>query len=89
MAEYTITISDAEGGVIFGMMGPKLHDSKASKLAFALMEASKALASKLAEMDGEKTAVSCACDECLARRARGEEPQAEVHLSKIKDRTLH
>ena len=28
MAHYTITISDTEGGVLFGMKGPQLHDSK-------------------------------------------------------------
>lgn len=33
MAHYTITISDTEGGVLFGMKGPQLHDSEASKLA--------------------------------------------------------
>ncbi|WP_273627422.1 hypothetical protein, partial [Pseudomonas aeruginosa] len=71
MAHYTITISDTEGGVLFGMKGPQLHDSEASKLAYALMEASKSIGRELAKLNGAGNGVSFACDECLARRARG------------------
>ncbi|MEI1022613.1 hypothetical protein, partial [Pseudomonas aeruginosa] len=89
MAVYTITISDTEGGVLFGMKGPQLHDSEASKLAYALMEASKSIGRELAKLNGAGNGVSCACDECLARRARGEEPQQEIHSTKAKSRTVH
>ncbi|UUB23330.1 hypothetical protein, partial [Pseudomonas phage ZCPA1] len=85
MAVYTITISDTEGGVLFGMKGPQLHDSEASKLAYALMEASKSIGRELAKLNGAGNGVSCACDECLARRARGEEPQQEIHYTKDKN----
>ncbi|HCF9758540.1 hypothetical protein ACM73H_26820 [Pseudomonas aeruginosa] len=89
MAVYTITISDTEGGVLFGMKGPQLHDSEASKLAYALMDASKSIGRELAKLNGAGNGVSCACDECLARRARGEEPQQEIHSTKAKSRTVH
>ncbi|HDQ4462729.1 TPA: hypothetical protein P9G65_003766 [Pseudomonas aeruginosa] len=89
MAHYTITISDTEGGVLFGMKGPQLHDSEASKLAYALMEASKSIGRELAKLNGAGNGVSCACDERLARRARGEEPQQEIHYTKDKNRTVH
>ncbi|CEF89945.1 hypothetical protein [Pseudomonas phage vB_Pae_BR327a] len=38
MAVYTITLSDTEGGIDFSMQGPPLHDSEASKIAYALMQ---------------------------------------------------
>ncbi|HCE9409690.1 TPA: hypothetical protein NH087_006499, partial [Pseudomonas aeruginosa] len=78
-----------EGGVLFGMKGPQLHDSEASKLAYALMEASKSIGRELAKLNGAGNGVSCACDECLARRARGEEPEQEIHYIKDKNRTVH
>ncbi|MDF5881719.1 hypothetical protein P4M26_10120 [Pseudomonas aeruginosa] len=47
------------------------------------------LGQELAKQSGAGNGVSCACDECLARRARGEEPQQEIHSTKAKSRTVH
>lgn len=69
--------------------GPPLHDSEASKIAYALMQSTMSLGQALAKQNGVGNAVSCACDECLARRARGEEPQQEIHSTKAKSRTVH
>ncbi|MCY1408134.1 hypothetical protein D3C76_654850 [compost metagenome] len=60
MAEYTITISDTEGGVMFNMKGTGSRDSGASKLALAVMAATETLAKRLAE--------GCQCDKCRAAR---------------------
>ncbi|HCI3001713.1 TPA: hypothetical protein NO928_003292 [Pseudomonas aeruginosa] len=89
MAVYTITLSDTEGGIDFSMQGPPLHDSEASKLAYALMQSTMSLGEELAKLSGVGRGVSCACDECLARRARGEEPQREIHYTKAKNSTVH
>ncbi len=89
MAVYTITLSDTEGGVDFSMQGLPLHDSEASKIAYALMQATMSLGQELAKQNGTSNGVSCACDECLARRARGEGPQREIHPTKAKNRTVH
>ena len=89
MAVYTITLSDTEGGIDFSMQGPPLHDSEASKIAYALIQATWSLGPAPAKQTGVGNAVSCACDEGLARRARGEEPQQEIHSTKAKSRTVH
>ncbi|MFU3705180.1 hypothetical protein ACM7I6_16440 [Pseudomonas aeruginosa] len=89
MAVYTITLSDTERGIDFSMQCPPLHDSEASKVAYALMQATMSLGQELAKQNGAGNGVSCACDECLARRARGEEPQQEIHYTKAKNRTVH
>ncbi|MNZ95738.1 hypothetical protein D3C78_1149040 [compost metagenome] len=73
MAEYTITISDTENGVLFNMRGTGSRDSGASKLALAVMAATEALAKKLAK--------ECQCDKC--RAARSEQPVS------AKDHTVH
>ncbi|RQF48536.1 hypothetical protein IPC264_26215 [Pseudomonas aeruginosa] len=89
MAVYTITLSDIEGGIGFSMQGPPLHDSEASKLAYALMQSTMSLGQELAKQSGVGRGVSCACAECLARRARGEEPQQGIHPAKAKNHTVH
>lgn len=89
MAVYTITLSGTEDGIDFSMQGPPLHDSDASKIAYALMQSTMSLGRELAKQNGVGNAVSCACDECLARRARGEEPQQEIHYTTAKNRTVH
>ena len=74
MAVYTITLSDTEGGVVSSACKARSCTTpKHRELAYALMEALVHWpGTRQAERAGN--AVSCACDECLARRARGEEP---------------
>ncbi|MGI0446370.1 hypothetical protein [Pseudomonas aeruginosa] len=44
---------------------------------------------ELAKQNELGNGVSCACDECLARRARGEGPQRKYTPTKAKNRTVH